>query len=259
MVKGEYSISMPETVKNWADIIDNLNQFRRIIDNRNNKAFKRFTSFSHWYYFPDENTFAPNKFLRYKNTTLENYEGKGYGDSTDPTLTKHFKRLEENSIEYEYLFFGLKEFAKKIGGKLNASIKIYVPNGFIYNENEEKIITELGKHLEGEIVKRVKESIFIKRNSKARDECLKHYFPNKEHYHCQICEFDFEEKYGEIGKGYIEVHHIESHAIKSREIGEHEIDPVNDLIPVCSNCHSIIHRNKIPLSIEEMKKRIGKQ
>jgi 5-methylcytosine-specific restriction protein A len=104
------------------------------------------------------------------------------------------------------------------------------------------------------VVKRFKESIILKRNPKVRVECLKHYFPNEEHYCCKICNFDFEEKYGERGRGYIEVHHIESHAIKSREVGEYEIDPINDLLPVCSNCHSIIHRSKIPLEIEEIKK-----
>ncbi|MDR2581751.1 MAG: hypothetical protein LBC85_12275 [Fibromonadaceae bacterium] len=128
---------MFETIKNWDEIINNLNQFKKIVDNRNNKAFERLTSFSHWYYFPNESIFAPNKFLRYKNTTLENYKGEGYGDSKDSTLTKYFKRLEENTDEYKELFSELKEFTQKMDKKLNASIKIYVPNGFIY-ENVEK-------------------------------------------------------------------------------------------------------------------------
>jgi hypothetical protein len=258
---------MPETVKNWDEIIDNLHQFMTIVDNRDSKAFERFTSFSHWYYFPSEKTFAPNKFLRYRNTTLENYKGEGSGNSKDSTLKKHFKMLDENSVGYKYLFSKLEEFAQKIGGKLNVSIKIHIPNEynedeFIYTDDEkEKIITELERlekqsHLEGGIVRRLKESVSIKRNSKVRDECLKHYFPNKEHYCCKICNFDFEEKYGEKGKGYIEIHHIESHAKKSREMGEHEVDPIKDLLPICSNCHSIIHRDKIPLEIEEIKKYI---
>jgi len=59
--------------------------------------------------------------------------------------------------------------------------------------------------------------------------------------------------YGEIGKHFIEVHHKKSHSQISKEIGEHDIDPKEDLIPVCSNCHSIIHRKKTSLEIDEIK------
>lgn len=253
---------MPETVKNWNDIINNLNQFKRIIDNKNNKAFERLTNFSHWYYFPKENLFAPNKFLRYKNTTLENYEGIGYGNSSDPTLTKYFKEVEKKSNEYKSLFFKLEEFVQKIGKKLNASIEIYIPKNdihiyteqnkdeFIYSEDERK-------YFEGKMSESTRN--ISKRNSEARKKCLEHYFPSGEHYNCKICGFDFEEKYGEIGKRYIEVHHIISHTVTSKKFGEHEINPIKNLIPVCSNCHSIIHRSKIPLEIEEMEKIIKKQ
>jgi len=250
---------MPETVKNLNDIIDNFNQFKKIFDNRNNKVFKRLTQFSCWYYFPDEdeNVFAPNKFLRYKNTTLENYKGKGSGKSSDPTLTKYFKMVEEDSNEYKSLFFKLEEFVQKIGKKLNASIEIYIPKNdihmykeqnkyeFIYSEDERK-------YFEGKMSESTRN--ISKRNSEARKKCLNYYFPSGEHYNCKICKFDFQEKYGE---NYIEVHHIISHTKKSRKEGEHEIDPIKDLIPICSNCHSIIHKSNI--SIDEMKKRIKKQ
>ncbi len=58
---------------------------------------------------------------------------------------------------------------------------------------------------------------------------------------CQICGFDFEEVYGEHGKGFIEVHHLKSlHEINE----ETEIDPKTDLICICSNCHRMIHHRK---------------
>lgn len=58
---------------------------------------------------------------------------------------------------------------------------------------------------------------------------------------CGICGFDFAEAYGEVGRNFIEVHHIVP--ISSTK-GEHSIDPIKDLIPVCSNCHSILHRRR---------------
>ncbi len=83
------------------------------------------------------------------------------------------------------------------------------------------------------------------RNSKARQLCIKHYGTT-----CIICGFNFEKKFGEHGKGFIHVHHLTPLA----DIGEHyEIDPIKDLRPVCPNCHSMLHRDEPPLTIEELK------
>lgn len=68
---------------------------------------------------------------------------------------------------------------------------------------------------------------------------------------CKICNFDFEKVYGKRGRGYIEIHHIKP--LSSLE-SETKIDPKTDLIPVCANCHRMIHREKDNvLSIEEMR------
>ena len=48
---------------------------------------------------------------------------------------------------------------------------------------------------------------------------------------------NFEQVYGELGKDYIEVHHL--HPVSQ---GERQVNPIEDLIPLCSNCHSMIHR-----------------
>lgn len=73
------------------------------------------------------------------------------------------------------------------------------------------------------------------RNPGARKKCLDHYKSCK----CQICEFDFEKEYGIVGKDFIHIHHI----IPISEIGhEYQINPIQDLIPVCPNCHAMLHR-----------------
>lgn len=56
---------------------------------------------------------------------------------------------------------------------------------------------------------------------------------------CKICGFDFERVYGNLGHNYIEVHHI-----KPLYQGEQMPDPALDLIPVCANCHRMMHRQK---------------
>lgn len=58
---------------------------------------------------------------------------------------------------------------------------------------------------------------------------------------CKVCDLDFEKMYGELGKNFIHVHHI----VPLSEISkEYEVDPVKDLIPVCPNCHAMLHRSK---------------
>ncbi|MBU1691784.1 MAG: HNH endonuclease [Gammaproteobacteria bacterium] len=83
------------------------------------------------------------------------------------------------------------------------------------------------------------------RNSKARSVCIKHYGAV-----CAICNFNFETAYGAIGKGFIHVHHIVPLAEIRRE---YELDPIRDLIPVCPNCHAIIHLTQPTMSVEELR------
>jgi 5-methylcytosine-specific restriction protein A len=70
-------------------------------------------------------------------------------------------------------------------------------------------------------------------------------------YSCQACGFDFESTYGSLGSGFIHVHHIVSIA---RMGPDYRINPVNDLAPLCPNCHAMVHKHAPPLSISELKK-----
>jgi 5-methylcytosine-specific restriction protein A len=82
------------------------------------------------------------------------------------------------------------------------------------------------------------------RSSKARKECIEEYG-----YKCTICQFDFEKIYGGIGKNFIHVHHIKPLS----EIDEkYKINPIEDLRPVCPNCHAMLHKRKPAYGIEEI-------
>jgi len=83
------------------------------------------------------------------------------------------------------------------------------------------------------------------RDSEARKRCLAHYGTR-----CFICGFNFADVYGEVGTGFIHVHHL----TPLSQIGtEYQVDPVRDLRPICPNCHAIIHRRRPAYSIEEVK------
>lgn len=58
---------------------------------------------------------------------------------------------------------------------------------------------------------------------------------------CQICGFDFKEKYGRLGDGYIEVHHKKPLFLLDDEVIP---NPKTDMICVCSNCHRMLHRHR---------------
>lgn len=84
------------------------------------------------------------------------------------------------------------------------------------------------------------------RNPAARQKCIEYYGTN-----CTICGIDLGEIYGEELAGRIHVHHLNP---ISEYDEEHEVNPIEDLRPVCPNCHMVIHcRQDKPYSIEEVK------
>jgi len=67
---------------------------------------------------------------------------------------------------------------------------------------------------------------------------------------CVVCGFDFGAVYGSDFRGVIHVHHLRPLA----EIGEeYQVDPKTDLVPVCPNCHTVIHSQSPPLSVEAVR------
>ena len=84
------------------------------------------------------------------------------------------------------------------------------------------------------------------RDPKARAKCIEHHGTC-----CAICELDFEERYGEVGKGFIHVHHLRP---LGRLKSSYRLDPLKDLVPVCPNCHAMLHRRDPPFEIEQLRR-----
>ena len=126
--------------------------------------------------------------------------------------------------------------------RLSQSLKLYI--GFLespYYPDPDKTRkaskparTPLPKEAElSEGAKKHVEQERSQRNPKLRQLCIAKYG-----FICQVCGFDFEKAYGEIGKDFIEVHHLNP---ISNYSDEHDVDPIRDMVPLCSNCHSMIH------------------
>ncbi|MFV1977656.1 MAG: HNH endonuclease [Candidatus Scalindua sp.] len=94
----------------------------------------------------------------------------------------------------------------------------------------------------------IKKTVIVnsyERNPIARAKCIEYYGAQ-----CVVCNFNFEKEYGDIGKGFIHVHHL----TQLSDIGQgYEVNPINDLRPVCPNCHAMLHKKQPPLTIEQLK------
>ncbi len=89
------------------------------------------------------------------------------------------------------------------------------------------------------------------RNTKAREQCIAAHGAN-----CCICGFNFGAVYGEIAEGYIHVHHLRP---LSETGGEYVVNPIEDLRPVCPNCHAVLHLDGQCRRIEELKQLLTEQ
>lgn len=88
------------------------------------------------------------------------------------------------------------------------------------------------------------------RNRRARAHCIKHYGPI-----CQACDIDFGERYGPSADGFIHVHHRKP---ISETDEEYRVNPIEDLVPVCPNCHAVIHMDDQMKTIQEVRVLLGK-
>ncbi|MBA8759961.1 HNH endonuclease [Staphylococcus schleiferi subsp. coagulans] len=103
------------------------------------------------------------------------------------------------------------------------------------------------EYKEGKIIKQY--GTKFERSSKLRQKAIEIHGVE-----CKVCGFNFEKMYGSIGKDFIEIHHIKPMYSIREEI---VVSPNIDLLPLCSNCHKMIHRKKNqPLTIEELKQQI---
>jgi 5-methylcytosine-specific restriction protein A len=107
-------------------------------------------------------------------------------------------------------------------------------------------VDETNTYAEGKVKQVLVNS--YERNPVARKKCIEHYGLN-----CQVCDFNFKDAYGDLGKDFIHVHHV----VDIATIGnEYSINPIKELIPVCPNCHAMLHKKKPAFSINELKKQI---
>ena len=83
------------------------------------------------------------------------------------------------------------------------------------------------------------------RDRSARMRCIEHHGTN-----CAVCGISFGDYYGSNMIGFIHIHHL---APLSSISEQRAVDPIRDLLPVCPNCHAVIHSSNPPLTIDEVR------
>jgi putative restriction endonuclease len=151
--------------------------------------------------------------------------------------------------------------------KLYQDDVILINNTFHKADEEATLSLEEDSTLADEFGFAINDSEFIEGKEKLRIHLIKERNPslvklakekwaaeNSGNIPCLICSFSFFETYGEIGKGFIEAHHL----LPLSELVPGVNTRIEDLAPVCSNCHSMIHRHKPWLSITELREILTK-
>ncbi len=70
---------------------------------------------------------------------------------------------------------------------------------------------------------------------------------------CFGCDLEMQEKYGKVAEGYIHIHHTEPLS----QVGGPRTPNLDELIPLCPNCHAVVHLQTPPLTVDQLRKRIG--
>ncbi len=99
--------------------------------------------------------------------------------------------------------------------------------------------------------KKLRQHVVYERSQKNRAQAIKIHGTT-----CAACSFNFDDFYGgDLAKSYIQIHHI--HSITK---ANGPVDPSTDLIPLCSNCHSMVHSNRnCIMPVEELRDRLAKR
>ena len=135
--------------------------------------------------------------------------------------------------------------------RISVTKRINVPKGISLLNNYKRVIHDIqlpeelpdGIEYQEGAVQQIKVNRY-ERDKKAREACLSHYG-----YVCQVCHVKLSDIYGSIAETLIHVHHIK---LISEIDGSYIVDPVADLIPVCPNCHAVIHLKNPPYSPQEV-------
>ena len=201
----------------------------------------------------EEVRFAPSKFLGYVKNTIERYVPPEMdGRDTNVSISEIIGTKPIANVRFERLF---KDFCFSLGIRLNENPLMGIQRKYWtieLKDNFSESIDYPEEFPEGRLVERIHK--FRERNKKVIDLAKKMFIAEHGRLFCQICQFDFKFKYGDLGTNFIEGHH--TIAVKDMEPG-HVTKP-EDIAMLCANCHRMVHKKRPWLSMTDLMKLIEK-
>jgi hypothetical protein len=197
------------------------------------------------YQIDGELRFSPSRYSGYLNNTKDEHLSNlnKDGKETNAAINKvvGYSLSSSDQLESKYL-----SFTSKLGIDPNNKNRKYwrldLQGGdFSNNSNSSDGFPE------GKLVERKHKA--RERSAKLIAEAKAAFIKDNKNLYCTVCDFDFEKKYGERGKDFIEAHHT----IPVSEMVPGQNTKVEDIALVCSNCHKILHRTRPWLSMKRLK------
>ena len=204
------------------DLSNHLNRLPKLSRMKNEKTFRN----------PNGVTLKLSNF----KAIDPNYSGKG--------MQSHSKLDEEVFFEFNKDLDRLKKIANEIRNVLDYENLL---NNVLQIEDDELLEDDSVK--EGRILYKMHK--VRERNKEIIEKKKKKVLKDKGTLNCEACNLNFEEKYGELGKGFIECHHI----IPLSNFEVNKETRLDDLALLCSNCHKMVHKDLSVSSIEEFKQK----
>ncbi len=168
-----------------------------------------------------------------------NYPGKGLprGNVLEAVIWAEFANSHSNLRIIANNIKSIVEEAGQNRGLYSSKDILEIESDFSVKEGETIYRLHKSKERNSSLVKRKKDEVFRKHGK----------------LECEACQMNFETKYGQLGKGFIECHHI----IPLSELSDKTTTHLKDLALVCSNCHRMLHRKGGNITIDELRKIIA--
>lgn len=208
-----------------------------------------------WLFITENKSPDRTQYVDFFDGQVLNFEGQTLG-KTDNKIIEHiangneilvfYRKAKSQYDKYAFKYLGRFEYLKHNDDKPKKFVLQSID--LIANDDSGKLEAAEDKivpmYTEGQLHTRIQ--TYNERNPRLRAEALKIHGSR-----CVACGFDFFERYGQHGQGYIEIHHL--NPISSYG-GDVKVNPKMDLVPLCSNCHRMIHRKEEMLTVDELRR-----
>ena len=242
-----------ELVDSELQIAENLETFAREANLHADLTRSLCSSTTYWVRDPVTKSFGPGKFVGFRNMTFARYREASAGNLGGKRFDGHLtQRAIQSCIGQPYA--ANADYASELESW--ASGRMGVPLDDVDRSKWRFVdltkvsaaplpAEELGEpeYHEGRATQSLRTS--RERNPEARRRCIDIHGAK-----CSVCQIEMHLVYGDIGRGYIHVHHVKP--LASAETSR-TVDAAKDLVPVCPNCHAMLHQRTPPLEIEQLR------